>query len=287
MGLSEEFWKVLDGDIENPEAGKKAYEMVVNAPDGPERDGLLGMIYYQGIGVEEDLEKAFEYAEKAAEKDEGIALYLLGIMCENAETPDQAEGGPRQKYDHYDAEQFMERCANTTSAWANDAHLWLGDFFFDGARGGDPDIAMEHYEVIGKYSREASAKLSDYYYDYASYEDFKNEELNKKALEWSEMAASWDPAGYAYQTGCMLAEGVGCKPSFRLARKYLEDAYYCGQWEAAETIANLFQERADSDEYPDEERERCRKDAESWHASAEKLRLSQTAEEPDNSIEED
>lgn len=288
MGLSEDFWKILGNDRDNANTCKKALKLVMNAPEGPERDGLLAFIYHQGIGVEFDLDKAFEYAEKAAAKEEGIALYLLGTMCEHGETPDQLHGGPRQKYDHYDAENFMERCAATDSSWAEDAHLWLGDFFWDSARGGDPEIAIEHYEIIGKHNKEAAAKLSDYYYDYAEYKEFKDPELNEKALRWTEIAATDDPAGYAYRAGSMLAEGIGCKePAFRLARKYLEDAYYCGQWEAAEMIAMMFQERADSATTPANERERCRKEATSWQKSAEKLRLAQIANEPDPSQEED
>lgn len=72
---------------------RKAAELVFHAPED-EKYGLLALMYHGGIGVEPNLNMAFEYAEKAAMENEGVALYLLGFMCENGETPDQFNGGP-------------------------------------------------------------------------------------------------------------------------------------------------------------------------------------------------
>lgn len=159
MELSDEFYDIIDREDEDPNAFAKAAELVLKAPESTERTGLLALMYYDGIGVEEDLDKAFEYAEIAAEDNDGTALYLLGHMCENAETPDQEYGGPRQKYDHYNAENFMERCSQTDSHWAKAAHQWLGDYFMDMARGGDPEVAMEHYEAIGEDFAEDTSEI--------------------------------------------------------------------------------------------------------------------------------
>ncbi|MDE6697366.1 MAG: hypothetical protein K2K25_10850 [Muribaculaceae bacterium] len=192
MQLSKEFYRLLDESDGDPQAQKKAAELVFCAPDDAEKNGLLGLMYHDGIGVERNLDKAFEYAEKGAVENEGVALYLLGFMCENGETPDQFDGGPRQKYDHYDAEHFMERCASTSSSWAADANLWLGRYYMDMARGGDPEYGVEFLEKIGENSSEAAGILYDYYRNlweigYAAVEEEKRE-LAENVRKWRELA---------------------------------------------------------------------------------------------------
>lgn len=287
MGLSEDFWTIVDHDENSRENCRRAFEMALEAPDGPERDALLAVSYHDGIGVDPDNDKAFELAERAAKQDEGLALYLLGLMCDNAETPDQATGGPRQKYDQYDASTFMERCAATDSWWAGAAHLWLGHYYYDSARGGDPEVAIEHFEQAGEDDKEASAIVSDYYWDMAGRDDFADEAVNAKLFKWTQAAVNQDPYEYSIRYATLLAEGIGCNPSFRLARKYFEDAYYFGKWEGAAAIAALFEDRAADTSLPDDERKKCLHEAELWHKSAEKLRLEKIAEEPDPSVEED
>ena len=75
--------------------------------------------------------------------------------------------------------------------------------------------------------------------------------------------------------GWIHADGIGCNPSFRLARKYWEDAYEFGDWRAADGIASLFEEKLES--LPDtkgneSERNYCIKSISSWRALAVKTR---------------
>ena len=72
--LSDEFYDILALEDEDPDAYNKAAELVLKAPVSIESTGLLSMMYYDGIGVEQDLEKAFEYAEIAAKENDGTAL---------------------------------------------------------------------------------------------------------------------------------------------------------------------------------------------------------------------
>lgn len=271
MNLSEEFWEIF-GDGKSTDARLAAFRLVFDAPDGPERDGLLALAYHDGVGVDVNYDKAFEYAERAAELNEGVALYLLGFMCENAETPDQACGGPRQKYDHYDAERFMERCAATTSSWAEPAHMWLGDYYMDSARGGDPEVALEHYEAIAEDNTEATSKLSDYYWDRAEAFGFQDEETNELCYKWSLAAVIKDPYNYSFRHASLLYRGVGCNPSFRLARKYYEDAYDFGMWEAAAAIADMYSNRALEEGRSEDEIEKCIKESVSWQRLADRQR---------------
>lgn len=292
MGLSDLFYYILDLEDEDPEAYNKAAELVLKAPVTTESTGLLAMMYYDGIGVEKDLEKAFEYAEIAAKENDGTALYILGHMCENAETPDQEFGGPRQKYDHYDAENFMERCSRTDSRWSKAAHLWLGDYYMDMAKGGDPEVAMEHYEVIGEEVPEAAGKLSDYYYDQwfvdmVIPEEYRTKDLADKIFHWTQVAARLNPCDYSYRMGCVYAEGIGCdaEKGFRLARKYWEDAYGFGDWTAAESIANLYEERLENlpPETPEFRKENIIKHIKSWRKLAQRERDRQSTKEQDSS----
>lgn len=146
---------------------------------------------------------------------------------------------------------------------------------------------IQHYEEIAAHDQNASEILSDYFFDKASFYEFQNEEYNKKALKYSEFAATGNPCGYSYRTGWLLAEGIGCKPSFRLAKKYLEDAYFTGNWEGAALISLMFSQRAQMEDLPQKERDYCLKEANSWHKSAEELHLKSIAEEIDCSLEED
>ena len=296
MGLSEEFYDILALEDEDTEAYDKAVKLVLKAPVSTERTGLLAMMYYDGIGVEQDLDKAFEYAEIAAEDNDGTALYILGHMCEKSETPDQKYGGPRQKYDHYNAETFMERCSQTNSRWAQAAHLWLGDYFMDMARGGDPEVAVEHYEIIGEEIPEAAGKLSDYYYDQwfvdmVIPDEYRTKDLAEKIFHWTHVAVNFNPYDYSYRMGAVYAEGIGCdaEKGFRLARKYWEDAYGFGDWTAAESIANLYEEKLENlpPETPETRRENIIKHIKSWRKLAQRERERQWAQEPDPSIEED
>lgn len=286
-GLSERFWEIINEDSESEAIQAKAAKLVEEAPDDEERDGLMALLYYNGWGVPRDFDKATEYAEKAAEKNEGVALYLLGLMCWEGLTPDQAEGGSRQRYDQYDAESWMEAASKANSVWAEDAHLWLGDYFMDSAKGGDPEVGIEHYEAIGEHNREAAGKLSDYYWDQMEYRAEPDEELEKKVYKWTMNAAEMNPHDYAFRMGWILEAGIGCKPSFRLARKYFEDSFDTGHWEGAEAISEMYKERYEDESYPADEREHCRKEMERWQRLAKRARENEYATEPDPSVEED
>ena len=192
MSLSDDFHSLLAAAEDDPAMTAKAAELVLSAPIDSESTGLLALMYHEGIGVPADLDKCFALAEKAvAEGGDGLGYFLLGYMCDNAETPDQTEGGPRQKYDHYDAERFYELCSRTDSRWATPAHLWLGDYYMDSAQGGDPEIAVEHYEAIGETNGDAACRLSDYYWDQLTVdavipEEYRDKDLREKIFKWTQ-----------------------------------------------------------------------------------------------------
>lgn len=282
MTLSEKFVEILlDGD-DSPEAEKEATTLVESAPDSYERDGLLAMMYHDGIGVGTDLDRSFELAEKSAFKGhQGAGYFLLGYMCDHIETPDQTEGGPRQKYDQYDAERFYEQCSKIDSPWNEAAHLWLGDYYMDMARGGDPEVAIEHYEAIGHDNATAAGRLSDYYWDQFDVynqpaEAERDSGVEKKVYEWTREACRLNPHDYSFRMGCCYADGIDCdaEKGFRLARKYWEDAYGFGDPRAAAAIASLYEYRLELlREAPDADPDRirnCEKEIASWKKLAAK-----------------
>lgn len=219
----------------------KIFRMIDSAPANGEREGLLALLYHEGIGVEVNLDKCFELAENAAfEFGDPLGYYLLGYLCDNAETPDQAEGGPRQKYDHYDAERFYEKCAESDGHWGEQAHLWLGDYFLDSAKGGDPEIAVEHYEAIAEHNADAAAALSDYYWDLIMPDYIRDEEWEAQLFKWTEKAAELDPEEFSYRMGWIYADALGCEFSMEKAVEYFKQAYLSGDWRGPKAIARLY-----------------------------------------------
>ncbi len=276
MSLTDRFIDLFNEYIDgNPERGSEIAQLVFSAPSTAESDGLLALIYHDGIGVGHDIEKSFEYAERAAfDGGDALGYYMLGYMCDNAETPDQAEGGPRQKYDHYDAERFYEICAESNSPWAEDAHLWLGNYFMNMARGGDPDEAVEHYEAIGEENRKAAGALCDYYMGlFDAYPEGECPvDIKAKVGYWTRHAVRLNPHDYSFKMGRVYAEGIGCNDNFRLARKYFEDAYDFGFVEGAEAIIALYNDKLDNPNLSDWERSHCEKEIISWEKLANSLR---------------
>lgn len=245
MGLSEDFWDLLRNNPNNDKVYRKAFNLVTDAPDGPERDGLLSLLYYYGMGVTQDREKAFCLASRAADHEEGIALYILGTMWENGEVPGR-------QCDMNTAKQLMTRCAACDSSWAEDARQWL-DRCTDSGHGNN------------------AGELADFYYQRAKLNGFANDEDNRKALQWVAEAANSNPYDYSYRYGLMLVRGIGCNPSFRLGVKYLEDAYDFGHCEAADALNVTYREQAEKE--PDADRRQyCLRSAARWHERAEKLR---------------
>lgn len=287
--LTEKFDLMIENHTDDQEALKNIFNMIDQAPESGERDGLLALIYHEGIGVDPDLDKSFEFAEKAAfEKGDPLGYYILGYMCDNIETPDQAHGGPRQKYDHYDAERFYEICSRKESKWKIPACHWLGDYYMNSARGGDTEIGVEYYEKIANEDADAAAKLSDYYWDMVIPYGNEDEYWTLPLFKWTKVAAQMDPEGYANQLGWLYADGIGCKQSFWLALKYFSEAYFNDDWRGAYSIANILEDYLERhSELPDDEKDALKDFISSWSNKAEEMKEKSYSEENDCAEEED
>ena len=288
--LTQTVLRMLESKDSEPGIPEKIFELISEAPVSPERSGLLALAYHDGIGVPVDLDKAFDFAEKAFEDNrDPLACYILGYMCDKAETPDQAEGGPRQKYDHYDAERFYEICAGQESPWMRYACNWLGDYFLNMARGGDPELGIEYLEKIAEDDAEAAGTLSDHYWDIVMPDHTDDKEFNDALFRWTKVAARLDPEEYVYRLGWLYADGIGCGKSFWLALKYFGEAFHQGDWRGAESIANLLEEKLSGEDtgLTPEELAEFRADIATWRRRAAELKEEEDSDEADPSIEED
>lgn len=292
MNLSDKFHTILSSDLDDLRSQSEAADLVFNAPESPERDGLISLIYHEGIGVPVNLDTSFEYAEKAAfNGHDALGYLLLGYMCDNAETPDQAEGGPRQKYDHYDAERFYEICAGIDSRWRPQACLWLGDYYMDMAQGGDPEIGVEYYESIAEENAEAAGSLSDYYWDLIMPEYIEDEDWTTQLYKWTVIAARLNPEEYSYRMGWIYADGIGCEADSDKAFELFTDAYTYGDWRGAQAVAQMMQESLDGNSgLTADERSEKEQQISYWRDIAERMRqeeLTDSIDELDNTVEED
>lgn len=287
--LTNQVLGMLDGNEDEQNIRKEIYEIVEQSPESPERDGLLAFIYHDGIGVEKNLDRCFEYAEKAAfDGGDGLGYYILGNMCENAETPDQEYGGPRQKYDHYDAERFYEICARIDSVWKESAILWLGEYYMDSARGGDFEIGIEYLESIAATNAEAAGLLSDWYWDIVMPDLIEDDDTLIRLYKWTRVAAQLDPGLYACRLGCLYADGIGCSKDDDRAMELFEEAYQSGDWGGARSIANMLE--LSLEKASDSDQSKLRDKIAYWNDIADKMYeeyLALNPEEMDNSIEED
>ncbi len=251
MTLTDKFLELQKQWERDSKVSKKIVNLIKKAPDSSERDGLISLMYHEGIGYIVDLEKSFELAEKASDGGDPLGYFMLGFMIDNIETPDQAKGGSRQKYDHYDAERFYAKCAELESRWQPFAILWLGDYYLDFARGGDPDVAVNYYESIAEHNAEAAEALSNYYWNLIMPEYFKDDEWRSKLFKWTSVAAELNPADFSYRMGWIYADGLGCEQSYDKAMDFFKTAYDYGDIKGAEAIAKIYEEKLENEINPD------------------------------------
>lgn len=281
--LTDDFFRLLDDNRDS-----EAVRLLDTAPHTPEADALRGYAVYYGIGgMKEDDDRAFALFEKGAESGDSLSLYMLGIMCDDATTPDQAEGGPRQKYDQYDAETFMTRCAdNPEGKFAAMAWLWLGEYFIDSTRGEDPETGEEYLEKAADVGfGEAVEILRDRAEDRAEYHDWKDPEANGRAFRWEQRAYELNPHDESYNYGRLFDGVPGIPENKRLALKLYEEDYEFGHSQGARALALHYEERANDLSIPVEERAESKVLAQAWHERADKN--AENDYPPEQIIEED
>lgn len=239
--LTDGFFDLLGRDKE-----EEALRLLESAPESAETDGLRGYAHYCGTGGRPcDDRRAFGCFERGAAAGDSLSLYGLGLMCWNGDTPDRCGKGPRRKYDSYDAAAFMERCADAGGALAAAALLWLGVYFLDSARGGDPDAGVGYLErAADAGADEAAAILAGHYRAIAQCREYGDERTNRELFRWQQAAYENDPHGESYNYGRLLYGVPGIAAEQALALKLYEEDYEFGHREGAEALARHYARRA-------------------------------------------
>lgn len=221
----------------------EARALVESAPRCPETDGLLGYLYYYGIGGKlKSVKMAYVMFERAIrDGDDSMSLYMLGQMCERVETPDQDTGGPRQKYDAYDAPRLMERCMKAEGIMAMAARLWLGEYYIDTARGGDPELGVGYLEKTAEYGTpEAVTVLARHYREMAEYTGWQDEEVNRTLYKWQKLAWENDPVDEGYEYARLLCGIAGIEEDIELALRLFESDYDYGHPAGARALQSYY-----------------------------------------------
>ncbi len=153
----------------------------------------------------------------------------------------------------------------------------------------DAEAALRQYGPLVEEDRDVAGAVSDHYWQFVTLnsewlESEEARELGPKIYDVTQQAVRLDPHDYSYRMGRIYEYGIGLPhPEFRLARKYYEDAYEFGYWEAAEALSQMFAAELDRLGPDDPHRDYCEKSVASWHRLAEKSRLRAIAAEADPS----
>lgn len=149
--LSDRFFTLL---AERKE--KEALQVLLQAPDTSESIGLLGYVFYVGIG-EQDKDSAFELFDLAVKEDDSLSLYYLGKMCEEGDVPAKYAELFEDGYGVHYAESFMTRCARGSGIMAEWASLWLGRRAISS---NDSEKALEYLKRAAEFENEEAIEVA-------------------------------------------------------------------------------------------------------------------------------
>ena len=183
---------------------KKAFELYQKAADMGSMDAVagLGWCYYNGNGVEKDLEKALEYYSEAADAGVARAQNNLGVMYDNG------EGVNKNKVK---AAELYRLAANKGDA---NAQCNLGYMYEDGV--GVPQDFAQAVEWYRKAAEQGDARgqcnLG------VMYETGKGVEQDyQEAMEWYKKAAAQDDARGLSRLADMYYFGRGVSQDYSIA----------------------------------------------------------------------
>lgn len=251
----------------------EARALVERAPRSPEADGLQGYLYYYGIGGKmESLDMAFVMFERGERHDDSLSLYMLGLMCDRVETPDQKEGGFRKKYDRCHAVGLMERCVKGEGMWAMGARVWLGEYYMDEERGNDLEKGLLYFEIPALSGNDDALKrLIEHYSGLAKENDYADENVNRIWLKWQKTAYEFFPESESFNYGMLLTGVSGIEENIPKALQLFEDDYNYGYARGALALERYYRQTADDTSLPDRERTRAAFTGAQWAERAKQL----------------
>jgi len=175
---------------------------------------LLGLMYYYGDGVEKNFEKAFQWTQKAATQGHTNAQYNLGIMFLNGK-------GVEKNFEK--AFQWLQKAATQGHA---DATKLLKIKKKKGVLHSLEKIYWEISQRFQKIVAQAAQEYAEVQYDLGRMYYYGDglEQNFEKAFQWLQKAATQGLAKAQYLLGRMYLKGEGVEKNLEKALESLEKA---------------------------------------------------------------
>lgn len=211
-------WGVEDYNAKNYSEAKEWFELAVSASEHSEAAFFLGGMYFDGIGVEIDYEKAFIYYKIAAKADIEWAQWYVGYMMDtgNGVTQDKTEA--RYWY-RKSLPSLFDSAKNNLD---KNEHLALTLFLMVAIPDDTP------------YKGAAMALLGYIYHEGKCGVDIDY----IKGAEYFEAAVYYDCTAANYFLGICYKNGIGVKKDKSKAKKQLKASGCNGWYDALYKIKN-------------------------------------------------
>lgn len=223
------YLKIGCTDFDRYEQAMKCFEKAYECGYGP---GLVGqgMLYEDGLGVEQDYEKAFELYTQAAEEGyaEGYyglaSLYLYG----NGVVQDETVA----------LEYFKMALESQDAIWRNDAKCRIASMYTEDIPGigQDYSAAYDWYmQAVNEGYGSGFIGIGNMYY----FGDGVNKDYSEAYSWFQRGAAHGNPIGM-YDVGYMLEYGQGVDQDYEQALKYYEQAAEQGNVDAMYQTGRIY-----------------------------------------------
>ena len=209
--LSEKGIGRKEGEVQAEQYFKQALNGFIKLDkdiNDPKLEYRMGYMFYQGIGTEQDTEKALEYLKKATVKGHTYAEWMIGkIYLERGEKEDGINW--LKKAAEHEAAQQESGCAQ----------YYLGKMYLLG------EDTERNIEEAVKWFEKASENGNQY----AQYQlgkiyltGINGNQNMKKALEWLKKSAEQNNQYAQYMLGKIYMNGVGVEKNLQEAVKWFE-----------------------------------------------------------------
>ena len=187
----------------------------------------LGLLYYNGRGVEQNYQEAVKWFTEAANQNHSEALDLLGILAEKGYGMDQ------------DEQQAAEWYLKSAEQGNTDAQYRLGLLCFDG-RGMEQNYedAVKWFEKAAGQNHTEALK----YLGICAENGYGLQQDDSLAVKWYTLSAAQGSADAQYRVGLLCSDGRGIEQDYGEALKWFEKAAEQNQPEA-EYELGLFYEK--------------------------------------------
>lgn len=185
----------------------------------------IGLLFFDGIGVKQDYDKAIYYFEKACKEEDKAALFYLGISNLRAGNEDKAFHYFKQAYESGDEQAtfYLRKCYIAGTGVSQDvvqaeklfrevkdeyhllkraSQLYLGDIFFYGGDVIKPDISKALHYYLESSTKIAVVKIANCFYAANSVEISSDQYIRLLALVYKLAEEVRDVDAYASIMDC-------------------------------------------------------------------------------------